>query len=140
MPLPTTEIFAFSAPQIKAGEMRVAVNVGAGSLCVLRASRTVWRNLFDHLSREFVPAIDPATIAPAGASSTAKRHRRPRLNGDQRWAVYSAILARVDKTGIARKTACEEANVNYRAFSTWLHEYKTSGYKVPVLKPGGRLL
>lgn len=143
--LPTTEVFAFSAPKSKAGEIAIAVNVGAGALHVLHATRSVWRNLYDRLAAEFAPA--PASIVP---TTTGPRQIVKRLQGEDRYRVFSAVLIRIEREEISQRAACEAAGVSLGAFSMWLKEYRRTGYRppadlrpagrVPVTKPNGKLL
>lgn len=133
--LPTTEIFAFSAPKIKGGELHIAVNTGAGSLHVLRATRSVWANLAGHLREEFFPKADKAPDPTA---------YRPRLRGAEREQVYGEVLERVQLQGLTHIAACNAASVSYTAFQSWLAQRRSRGIGVgmknPILKPGGKLL
>jgi hypothetical protein len=149
--LPTTEIFAFSAPKNKAGELHIAINTGAGLLHVLRASRSVWHNLAEKLAAEF------PDVARAAAASVAQPAARPvaehRLRGAERARVFMAVLTKIEREEISQVAACDAAGVSYYAFVAWLREYRRAGYRpptiaetvsdvgrAPITKPGGRIL
>lgn len=129
MPHPTTEIFAFSQPKIKGGQIHVAVNLGAGTLHVLEATSTVWGNLHRHLHAIFGPR--PAESAPSPAP--AKRY----LRGAERDRVYGSVLALVQEHGCSQPEACRRVGVAYTAFHSWLVQKRA---REPIAKPNGRLL
>jgi hypothetical protein len=136
MPLPTTEVFAFSAPKSKAGEISIALNVGVGALHVLHASRAVWRGLHEHLAFEF----SEPSAAPAFKSGSRRIVRR--LYGAQRDAVFTAVLTRVQREEITQIAACRQAGVSWGAFHQWITQRRAAARLAagPVLKPGGRIL
>jgi hypothetical protein len=146
--LPTTEIFAFSAPKNKAGELDVAVRIAGGVLHVLRASRSVWRGLAEHLGREFPSSV----AAPSPSSSPAAQPAR-RLRGAERQRVFLAVLTKMQREEITQRAACDAAGVSHNAFHSWLGQYRRAGYRpptiaetvaevgrAPITKPGGRIL
>lgn len=135
MPLPTTEIFAFSEPKIKGGEIRVAINCGAQVLYVLQATRPVWRGLYDHLHREF------AGVASAPAAPAVLGGRAGRIIAPARLAAYRQVIAEYQTGRHASWTAaCRAVGVNECSFSNWYHRHKHELPAGPVLKPGGRIL
>ena len=130
--LPTTEVFAFSKPNNKAGELYIALLLGAGAQHVLRGNRSVWHGLYDYLKAEF----GEANVAGAPRQRQIVR----RLRGEDRYRVFSAVLVRSEREEISHRAACEAAGVSLGAFTQWLSEYRRAGYRVPVTKPNGRLL
>lgn len=121
--LPSTEVFAFSEPKIKGGEIRVAMNLGPGVLHVLHGTRAVWRNLFERLQAEFE--------APAG-------ERLPRAKLVE---LMRSALAEWEAGGCTQREAAEKRGIQLNTFTMWLAaERKRARHAAPVLKPGGRLL
>jgi hypothetical protein len=131
---PNTEVFAFSEPKIKGAEVSFAINLGVGApLHILRATRPVWRNLYDYLRREFAPAATPSQPRPeVNHISRAERiARKERARAD-----YEA-------GGITQRVAAERHGETCGAFTVWLcttRKAERAAGKTPILKPGGRLL
>lgn len=134
--LPSTEVFAFSEPKNKAGELFVAINLGVGVQHVLHAPRTVWANLQHHLAKEF-----PDDSAPAPKIITGERTIVRRLRGAERDQVFTTVLTRIQREEISQVSACTAAGVSYGAFHAWLNQQRAiAKNKGPLLKPSGRLL
>lgn len=139
---PSTEVYAFSEPKIKGAELRVAINLGAGVLHVLHATRCVWRNLYDHLAREFGPA--PAQPVPPPLPR-ARRPRAPRLSPEVQ-KLYTEAYIRKVATGCTYRAAADAFGIPVNAWNTWCHKHRAeleqavAAGRQPIAKPSGRLL
>ena len=142
----TTAVFAFSAPKIKGEEIDFAINLGAGSLHVLRGTSPVWRGLAAHLLALF-PDLKPQPLQPGEVRTGYVRSRR---NGRVLKPEVRALYIRAWsewKSGAVPSlvAACRAHGLPYFPVQRWciynpdkLPAYSAS--KAPVLKPGGKIL
>ena len=64
-PLRTTQLFAFKAPEVKPGELVVAVLLQGAEWAAVSAPRNVWRQLHADLGAALeAPTINPKTNRP----------------------------------------------------------------------------
>lgn len=145
---PTSEVFAFSAPKIKGGQIDFAINLGAGSLHVLRGTSPVWRALGAHLLTVF-PDLAPAAQAARVPGEVRTGYVRARRDGRVLKPEIRALYVRAWsdwKTGAARSlaAACRTHALPYFSVQRWCVDnadtLPAEAAALPVLKPSGKIL
>jgi hypothetical protein len=145
----STEVFAFSAPKIKGGEVEFAINLGAGSLHVLRGTPSVWRGLTAHLLALY-PDLAPVARQPGEVRTGYVRSRRDgRVLKPEVRAQYVRAWSEW-KRGLAPSLAgaCRAHALPYFSVQRWCidnadtlpAEAAALTGKAPIPKPSGRLL
>lgn len=145
--LPRTEVYAFSQPVVKAGQMSVAMRL-AGCQHVLEAHRSVWHGLHDHL-KEFFAQGPAVAEPPLNKSHGALAHRGA---GAKKCAIAWVDLT-ADLTQTVQAVAAKHGII-YGSLQTWIavhHPREVTALRraaglnqrpqsAPVLKPSGRIL
>ena len=119
--LPSTEVFAFSEPKFKAGEISFALRLSTGGLHVLVGKRSVWQNLHRYLSTVFGGEVSPAPIKAASIRKDLRR--RPRLSAEQR-ARYVAAFHEWRVSDRTQKQIAQEYGISFGAWAKWLNHHR----------------